>query len=57
MRRHLALASSLAVLGALAVGAMGLGGSFAAPSLDLRTAQRAAAGIPVDIELVLAVDV
>jgi hypothetical protein len=57
MRRHFAIASSLAVLGAAALAAAGLGGSFAAPLVDLRTAQRAAAGIPVDVELVLAVDV
>lgn len=56
MRRHLALASSLALMGTAALVAMGLSGSFAAPSADLRTAQRAA-GIPVDVELVLAVDV
>jgi hypothetical protein len=56
MRRHLAIASSLAVLGA-ALAALGLGGSIAAPTLDLRMAQRAAGGTPVDVELVLAVDV
>lgn len=56
MRRHLALASSLAVLGA-ALAAIGLSGSVAAPTADLRTAQRAAGGTPVDVELVLAVDV
>jgi hypothetical protein len=56
MRRHLALASSLALLGA-AVAAIGLSGSVAAPTSDLRTAQRAAGGTPVDVELVLAVDV
>jgi hypothetical protein len=55
MRRHLALASSLAVLGA-ALAAIGLPGSVAAPTADLRAAQRTD-GIPVDVELVLAVDV
>lgn len=56
MRRHLALACSLAVLGA-ALAALGLRGGIAAPAFDTRTAQRAAGGTPVDVELVLAVDV
>jgi hypothetical protein len=56
MRRHLAIASSLAVLGA-GLAALGLGGSIAAPGFDMRMAQRADGGTPVDVELVLAVDV
>jgi hypothetical protein len=51
MRRH-----SVLLLAALGVAVLAAAG-FAAPVVDLQTAQRGSGAIPVDVELVLAVDI
>jgi hypothetical protein len=57
MRRHVALISILAVVAAAALAVTGLTGGLAAPSSAPILADRSPNAIPVDVELVIAVDV
>jgi Protein of unknown function (DUF1194) len=55
MRARVSLVAVLAIL--LAVAFVGLGGGFAAPTLPFKRADSSPGATPVDVELVLAVDV
>ena len=57
MSRHAFAYSLVVALGLAALGLAGLNGGFAAPSSPLRLADRSPNAVPVDVELVLAVDV
>jgi hypothetical protein len=57
MSRHAFSSGLAAVVGLGALGLVGVSGGFAAPSLGLRLADRSPNAVPVDVELVLAVDV
>ncbi len=55
MRARLSLVASLAILLALVIA--GLGGGFAAPTMPFQRADSSPGALPVDVELVLAVDI
>jgi hypothetical protein len=55
--RHAFACALVALLGAGALGLLGLSGGLAAPSSALRLVDRSPTAVPVDVELVLGVDV